>query len=553
MFRFPLSRVARFHKRHTLLALLGVTMLAANAGAADVLVTTDADSGAGSLRDAITQAASGDRIVFDIPGTPTIQLLSDLPDIAVDISFANNNVPDVTIDRNGNGPLSFTGSLVNPSVLIVNTGGAASPDADIVASAGTTIFGAGAVSGNMVVPGTLAPGSSASPGTIGTFNVTGDLDLSSAQVELDVSATGGSTSNDLVVVVGTATTTTDATLAPNFMGDQFEAGQQFIVLNSTNPIGVAFTNQGDAFVLPNNPFLQAVVDGSLGANDFGFLVEDNGNSFTTVVSGCNQTSAAVLLDELQASATTPAAVISLRNGSTDQVLLAVGQLSGSIYPSLIGAEINHIQNNLESVRDRVALQADSLSNELTLTPWIRAYGVSGEVARDDCQTPGYRQEIGGVEIGCGLSRNNGLSASTFAHLASGNVDVHGVDQHADIDSYRLGGSVEYIGRNAYVLAAGGAGVQDYDVRRSLTALEGSSFVESSFTGSAQFGYFELGTVLPGHASLWTPYLALHATRVELNSISETGDPDFALINDGGAGDSLRGVLGMSLNQSARRR
>jgi uncharacterized protein with beta-barrel porin domain len=103
----------------------------------------------------------------------------------------------------------------------------------------------------------------------------------------------------------------------------------------------------------------------------------------------------------------------------------------------------------------------------------------------------------------------------------------------------------YVGQNIYVLAAGGAGAQNYDVRRSLTALEGSSFAESSFDGSAQFGYFELG-----YAALWTPYLSLHTTRVDLDSITETGDPDFALINNGGDGDSLRGVLGIALYKSA---
>ena len=75
-------------------------------------------------------------------------------------------------------------------------------------------------------------------------------------------------------------------------------------------------------------------------------------------------------------------------------------------------------------------------------------------------------------------------------------------------------------------------------------LDGSSFVESSFDGSAQFGYFEAGYAAP-----WTPYIALHATRVNLDSIRETGDPDFALINDGGDGDSLRGVLGIALQKS----
>jgi uncharacterized protein with beta-barrel porin domain len=233
----------------------------------------------------------------------------------------------------------------------------------------------------------------------------------------------------------------------------------------------------------------------------------------------------------------------LRNGSTEELVLAYEQLSGSIYPSLIGAEINHIQNNLESVRNRVALQFISQPGAPTWTPWIRAYGVSAEVDRDDCQTPGYRHEVGGMELGCGLNLGGALTAYTFAHLASGNLDIRGVDQHADIDSYRLGGLVGYVGQNVYLVAAGGAGVQEYDVQRLLTAFDGSSFADSSFDGSSQFGYFELGA---NYIGPWTPYVALHTTRVELDSITETGDPDFALSNNGGEGDSLRGILGVSL-------
>ena len=548
MFRSIARRVSCLQELRALLAFAGIAALAANADAVDILVTSNADSGAGSLREAFTNAASGDRIVFDIAGTPSIILLSDLPTVDVDISFANNNPTVVTIDRNGTAALDFSGSLVDPTVLFVNTGGAPSPDTDITTSATTTVFGDGDVTGNVVLPGTLAPGANATPGTVGTFNVTGDLNLTGAEVQLDLSAVAGATTNDLISVTGQVDVS-GAMLAPNFVGDQFAPGQTFLVLDATAPIVGTFANQASVFQLPNNPFLQAVEDTDPLLDDtmFGFLIEDNGNPFTSVVVGCNQLSAAELLDQLQASATPPAAVLSLRNGSTNQVTLAVNQLSGAIYPTLIGAEINHIQSNLESVRDRAALQFISREGQRTWMPWVRGYGVSGNVDRDACQTPGYLYEIGGAELGCGMNIGGAITACVFAHLAGGDLDVRGLDQHADIDSYRMGGLVEYLGQSHYLITAGGAGTQNYDVRRSLSALEGSSFVESSFDGDSQFGYFELGS---NYAGPWTPYLALHATRVELDPISESGDPDFALLNGGGSGDSLRGVLGLSLNQSA---
>ena len=78
------------------------------------------------------------------------------------------------------------------------------------------------------------------------------LDVSNAQVQLDISATGGATANDQIVVTGTAMVT-NATLAPNFIGSEFESGQQFLVLDATATAG-AFTNAATQFALPNNPF-----------------------------------------------------------------------------------------------------------------------------------------------------------------------------------------------------------------------------------------------------------------------------------------------------------
>jgi autotransporter-associated beta strand protein len=66
--------------------------LSCEARAATLVVTTTADSGAGSLRAAITSAASGDTIQFQVSGTITLQ--SELPIIT----------KNITIDGNGNNP-----------------------------------------------------------------------------------------------------------------------------------------------------------------------------------------------------------------------------------------------------------------------------------------------------------------------------------------------------------------------------------------------------------------------------------------------------------------
>lgn len=75
-------------------AALAVGILSiSGAGAATLLVTSTADSGAGSLRAAIASATNGDTIQFQVGGT--ITLASELPVIT----------KNITIDGNGNNPV----------------------------------------------------------------------------------------------------------------------------------------------------------------------------------------------------------------------------------------------------------------------------------------------------------------------------------------------------------------------------------------------------------------------------------------------------------------
>ncbi len=88
------SRLAA--RRREVLAGIAVTAMTLGlpgaARAATLVVTSTADSGAGSLRGAIASATSGDTILFQVSGT--ITLLSELPVIT----------KNITIDGNGNNP-----------------------------------------------------------------------------------------------------------------------------------------------------------------------------------------------------------------------------------------------------------------------------------------------------------------------------------------------------------------------------------------------------------------------------------------------------------------
>lgn len=122
-------------------------------------------------------------------------------------------------------------------------------------------------------------------------------------------------------------------------------------------------------------------------------------------------------------------------------------------------------------------------------------------------------------------------------------------QSADIGSYRGGGAVQYVGERAYVVGMAGGGGQTYDVRRSLSAISGSSFVESSFSGASRYGYVELGTVAVTGPMLWTPHIGLQSLYTDLNSARESGDPTFGLHVNSGDRDSLRSLVGIDVQES----
>lgn len=84
-------------------AALIIGVWAPPAGAAQLLVTSNADSGPGSLRQAITDAASGDTITFSggMAVTLTTGLLTIDKNLTIDGDLNNDLAPEVTVSGNG--------------------------------------------------------------------------------------------------------------------------------------------------------------------------------------------------------------------------------------------------------------------------------------------------------------------------------------------------------------------------------------------------------------------------------------------------------------------
>ncbi|GAB5513737.1 MAG: hypothetical protein Rhob2KO_14620 [Rhodopirellula baltica] len=520
-------------------------MLSAKANSADIIVSSDSDSGAGSLREAIGTAASGDRIVFDIPGGATITLLSDLPTITDTVTFANDNIAAVIIDRAGFGPINFTGGTIDLGELnLIGVG------PDITLAPATTLIGdADQVTGDVTASGVIAPGADSNTGTVGTLFITGDLDATDSTIQVDI--LGDVPSNDLIDVTGNVIVT-DSTLVPTFAGSNYSAGDTFSVIEATGTVTPAFANASEVFELSSNPFLEATINTLPSSVDL--VVRDNGVTFVSVLEGCNQLAAAAELDRLRlgappATAGQLAAITSLRDGTATGVRNAVNQLSGTIYTSLVDGQIQQIQNNIHGFRDRIVFHSDSANEVGRWSPWARAYGSSMSVDADECLTLGYRQESAGVDLGTGRMWASGIGVHGFARLGATDTHLRGGNQNADTDSYRFGGSAQYLGEVIYLIGAGGFGFQDYSAERSLSAFGAGESASSQFDGSDQFAYVEAGTALTGVDSVLLSFVSLQGIRVETDAVTETGASEFGLSVNGMDEDSIRSMVGLSFSKS----
>lgn len=537
------SRGTRSLRRQLLrLAVIGAMAFQSQGVVAeDIVVTSINDSGAGTLREAITNAAAGDRIVFNITGPATITLSSDLPEMTDSISFTNQNVAPVTIDLNGRSPLNFTGGVIDLGELrVINS---VNPEEIVLDTSTTWIGGGEQITGDIIARGIVMPGSSNGNGSVAEMDIDGALTADDSTLRMDIHG-GAATPNDRIDVTGTASID-NATLRPFFMGSDYSIGDTFTLM-STGGLSGTLANSAEVFQLPNNPFLEAI--SNVGANDLSLILQDNGDSFVDALNGCNLTDAAAELDFLRGggSAAQMTAINQLRSESSMGVRQAAGQLAGALYPSLVDAQINEAHNTMHALRDRVLLQQSDLYTSGHWSPWVRGYGMSLDTQVDHCPAEGYRRTIGGVEIGTGYIAPVGLGVHGFVQIGAADTNMMGLGQEADTDLYRFGGAAQYVGERFYVFGSGGYGYQDHSIDRSMSVLQTGTSAQSDLDGNDQFASIEVGSVMSSDDWLWLSFISLQGAQADLGAASETGDSDFVLDTTAIDGQSLRTTVGCSL-------
>jgi hypothetical protein len=197
-----------------ILTLLALTFSATGvtpAYAATLVVANADDSGAGSLRAAISSAGIGDTIIFDASlSGATIHLASTLTlskNVTIDGSALASQIT-ISGDTNSNG----TGDV---RVFYVNSGVTATLNSLIITK-GTDINGGGGIfndNGTLTVTNSALSGNSATNGGGGIFNYNGTLNVMNSTLSGNSADFGGGIENN-----GGGLTVTNSTLSGNSSG-----------------------------------------------------------------------------------------------------------------------------------------------------------------------------------------------------------------------------------------------------------------------------------------------------------------------------------------------
>jgi VCBS repeat-containing protein len=296
-----LSRLAR------LIAALALVLTLAGlnthtARAASQTVTNTNDAGAGSLRQAIADAASGDTITFNLSGCPcTITLASQLvidktltitgPGASTLTISGNNAVRAFSVPAGGNLNLSGV-TIANGRPTDSNFGGAIFNLGTVTVSNSTfsnnTAIGAsGAIdntNGTLTVTGSTFTGNSAlSGGAIENFQGTVTVTGSTFSGNRATSNDGGAIENFQGTVTVTGSTFTgnsaggDGGALYNFFDSNMTVTGSTFTNNTAGGEGGGIYNDFDGLSLSNNRFIGNRPGGNCGGDVIAFSSDDGGN------------------------------------------------------------------------------------------------------------------------------------------------------------------------------------------------------------------------------------------------------------------------------------
>ncbi|WP_194789099.1 autotransporter serine protease [Pseudomonas sp. UFMG81] len=412
----------------------------------------------------------------------------------------------LTGDSSYRGPTRVEGGL-----LVVN----GSLQSAVTVNTGATLGGSGRVGAlTASAGGGVAPGNS-----IGTLNVTGNLDLqpgSTYRVELSPTASDRLVVGGQASVDGANLSLVVPQVQPNLLAGGPVAslvGRQFDILQAAGGVDGRF-----AQVQPGFLFLGTVLDYS--ANAVQLDVTRSAATFDSVAATPNQRASGGAVERLWPG--NPVYESLLLSTSADQARDGLRQLAGEIYPALDSMLLSQgtVLRDAFGERARDADAPGTTASEPGSTQlWLKGLGNWGRI--EGVQgSESYTSSLGGMLLGV----DHDLDAQTRAGLAAGYSDsslgMGGSHSRATVDSYHLGAYARHDLDQLRLSLGGSYSWHRAKVRRDLAYGEVSGRQHARLDARSQQLYAEAAYRL---ALQLEPFANLTYQHLDRDAFHEQGD------------------------------
>jgi uncharacterized protein with beta-barrel porin domain len=506
-----------------------------------------------------------------------------------DGTYSGSMTGNGTLTKTGNGTLTLSGSnnysgttTISAGALLVDGSTTSSTTVDV----GTTLGGAGSITGDVINNGFVAPGDPTTMTINGNYtqNSTGNL-----QIQINNAGTTPGVNSSLLVVNGTATIAGDFQVQA--ATGSYASGSRYIFLEATHLSG---TFSGGS--LDNLPTMYALIGyGTTGGYEDAYFTLYS--SFARLAETPNQLAVANYIDSNVVGATggMENLINTLGTLSPAGVRNALDQMSGALYGSVAQTDLQsttlelsfitrRLANGLSGVNgapgglavnsygDRISptaaaaagsLASSDLGSGLTVrgqnslntfwparstssrwNTWGFGYGLGGN-ASGTSNAAGLNYSLGGTVVGLEtLSENQAFGMYTGyvgSHLGS-----YLSGQSVGVNGGQIGTYLRRDDGINYFILLGGMGADGYNSRRLMQFGGINSTATANYGGWQSQAYLERGVTLQGSRASIQPYAALQYLYVRQNNFTEAGAGVMDLKVAGIDANSLRSLIGVRL-------
>lgn len=423
---------------------------------------------------------------------------------------------------------------------------------------GNVIMTAGRLAGNVTIDGNVTQsGGLIAPGnSIGEINITGDLDLVDAEIEV-----GENGVSDTIVVGGQTNLTSGGTMTLKPLSEtiNYAVGNQYIVVQSPNGISDAG---------------YSVVSGIGGFDASGAIV--NTNYVVTLERGIhdfpsgahNANHLVNYLYDLTAAGDHQQAVMAAIQSDANQQI-AAEKLSGESHMTAMQASMNSGIIRLHTLTEQIRPglnsryfagdwadnnqemmargQFDPHAEFEHVSVWYAGYGMGGHIVGNDNNASSI-VSFSGLMVGIeGTFEAGSRKLGFFYDRSNVETDVQPLSAWNNINTNYFGGYLTRELENGYRLMTLGFGEDRYQSRRNLDIGSGEYQLDenarSGYHGWQSSFYSERGFDLEGRWAGFQPYLGLQYSYIRRNAFDEADATYSALDLESASYDSLRTYLG----------